>query len=166
MLNPCFFISQSSYLCIWPYLLLYRLSKLTLLNQLLMGLIFLNYNSTTVERKIIYCVWFEVDRSLNRDWYHHLATGVRGKKGRKMFSPFCIVCIYVMFSFISIVQLFYWEELKCYIRVLCGARKIILFELWFRSFLFLWLPRRWQQSHNFPLGNALWTKQNHFCHTS
>lgn len=72
-----------------------------------MGLIFLNYNSTTVERKIIYCVWFEVDRSLNRDWYHHLATGVRGKKGRKMFSPFCIVCIYVMFSFISIVQLFY-----------------------------------------------------------
>lgn len=40
-----------------PYLLLYRLSKLTFLNQLLMDFIFFsNCNSTTVERKIIYCL--------------------------------------------------------------------------------------------------------------
>lgn len=47
-----------------PYLLLYRLSELTLLNQLLIDLNWFFYyyyycNSTTIERKIIYCVWFQ-----------------------------------------------------------------------------------------------------------
>lgn len=41
-----------------PYLLLYGLSKLTILNQLLMDfkLGFFHCNSATLNRKIIYCV--------------------------------------------------------------------------------------------------------------